>query len=250
MSNNSNKGRLLVLLLLLVGALSCKKSETMKAEIAQPTRRTTPFYTQSRSKVLLQNTLPIMQDARSRNVDQLEAEAAIVIPSDQVDSLTASNIFNDVLSQGENLWGKYFVDGQFAYAQNIRRYVENKYHLACYKLFLYGELTGVSPRYGCSASWQYDVACVLRGKGDVVYVLDPRLFSHMVTQETWISSHLVPTSSVAHPRLTSTSHLLGGASFTPLDNIPSGYLVDTKNYVLTDAMLAYYADSVGCHCAL
>lgn len=172
-------------------------------------------------------------------------ELAVKADTSGVDSSLIKRIFQDVLSQGEKLWGRYFLDGQYAYANNLRRYIEQKHHVVCQKLFVYGNLTAVSPRYGCVSSWQYDVACAIRGKGDVLYILDPRLFASVVSRNIWVESHLNPTVRVPQPRLTSQA-LVAGESFTPLDNIPSGYLVDA-DYRYTDIMLGYYADSVGCN---
>lgn len=164
-----------------------------------------------------------------------------------IDSLTASRIFHDVQSQGAQLWGRYFTDGQFAYASAIRRYIEAKYHLVCRKLFIFGDLTAVSPRYDCAASWKYDVACVLPGKNGVYYVIDPRLFARVVTDNVWTEAHTHPTYIQPNPSSQPQKQFLPGAFFAPTNDSHTQYINDSV-YQYTDIMLEYYSDSVGCSC--
>lgn len=166
--------------------------------------------------------------------------------SSYIDSSTAQRIFEDVYAQGETLWGRYFRDGQYVYSHAIRRYVEGKYGISCMKMFLFGDMSAVSPRYDCCVSWKYDVACVLQGKNGRVYVIDPRLHTSVVTADVWIKAHVLPTACEPDPAVAS-SELVSGECFSPNGGPSLGYKVD-KDYRLTDIMLAYYADSSGCHC--
>lgn len=235
---NANLFILVCIVSILVG---CRKLEPL--ENPSGVHRNQALVVQTRSFTTSQRTLPIdMQRASIRS-----SQSLTVLPADSlfVDSFMADRIFQDIFSQGSSLWGRYFLDGQYAYANNLRRYIEHNYALVCQKLFLFGDLTAISPHYGCCASWKYDVACVLRGKGGILYVLDPRLFTTVVSVDVWKGAHARPTNCVPQPRLISQA-LVAGEAFTPYDDIPSGYLVDS-NYVYTDIMLGYYADSVGCY---
>lgn len=226
----------------ITSTIGCRKAD--KLNTPQGVTASQPLVVQSRSASSASRTPPIhAEGARLRTTEEVSVP---LTAAPYLDSVQVATIFQDVLSQGESLWGRYFTDGQYAYAANIRKYIQTKYGVLCEKLFIYGNLTGISPRYGCCASWQYDVACVIRGKGGMVYVLDPRLFTRMVSQSIWISSHLNPTECVPQPRL-SNQALVAGECFTPFDNIPSGYLVD-GDYTYTNIMVGYYADSVGCSC--
>ncbi len=243
MENNRSRYRLSLFVIVIMTIItSCKKSEQFELGKKTAVRRVQTLQVQTRDQQTSGRTFPIdMQSAAIFSPIELVAKS----DSSGVEEILVNRIFQDVLSQGEKLWGRYFLDGQYAYASNIRRYIEKKYSVVCQKYFIFGDLTAVSPRYGCVASWKYDVACAIRGKGGVLYILDPRLFSSVVTQNKWIESHLYPTASVPQPRLTSQA-LVAGESFTPVDNVPSGYLVDA-DYRYTDIMVDYYADSVGCN---
>jgi len=207
----------------------------------------------ARRSVLVQAVNPAAEsDSASRSVSIHISEAHVkdlhqvsAYPSSFVDSAQASRIFQDVFAQGDSLWGRFFSDGQFAYANAVRRYIEQKYHRKCEKLFTYGRLTATSPHYGCSASWSYDVTCVLRGKDGAIYAIDPRLFTSMVSGETWVKAHTYPTVCEQKPTQYPKYQLVAGETFTPLDALPSGYLVD-PTYRLTDIYLVKYADSAGC----
>ncbi len=221
--------------------VGCRKLEPL--ENPSSVQKNQALVVQTRSFTTSQRTLPIdMRHASMRSSGSLEV---VSTDSSLVDSFMADRIFQDIISQGSSLWGRYFLDGQYAYANNLRMYIEHNYAVTCQNFFLFGDLTAVSPRYGCCASWKYDVTCVLRGKGDILYVLDPRLFTTVVSIDVWKGAHAHPTDCVPEPRLISQA-LVAGEAFTPYDDIPSGYLVDS-NYVYTDIMLGYYRDSVGCH---
>lgn len=237
------KTTICILLAIMLVWCSCTKPEpltsrsnTLRLEIAP--------YNQSGGAVT-SPLLPIMQQAVAV---QNECEIAKAVNISTLDSAFVARIFEDVRSQGYTLWGRYFKDGQYAYANNIRRYIENKYRVATGKLFLFGNLTARSPHHSCCASWKYDVAVVLRGQNNVVYVIDPRLFTSVVRSDVWTSFHISPTSCDLQPSKTPQSKLVSGESFVPLDSIHSQYLID-RDYSYTNAMLAYYADS-SCNCLL
>lgn len=244
MENNRNKYRSsLLIVVIMMTIVSCRKPEQFEVKKPTAVRRVQALQLQTRNQQTSARTFPIdMQSATIINPIELAAKSD---DSSGVDEALVNRIFQDVLSQGEKLWGRYFLDGQYAYSNNIRRYIEKRYDVVCHKYFIFGDLTAASPRYGCVASWKYDVACAIRGKQGVVYILDPRIFSSVVTQNKWMEFHLYPTASVPQPRLTFQA-LVAGESFTPIDNVPSGYLVDA-DYRYTDIMVDYYADSVGCN---
>lgn len=218
---------------------SCKKDELVRLPIAvnssQPTKQT--------GDVTSARNLPI--NIPEADISVLPDKLAPLLVMDTVDAQMASHIFRDLQSKGETLRGRFFADGQFAYVGNIRRYIQNSYDLVCGKLFLFGDVTGVSPHYGCSAAWNYDVACVLWAKEGGIYILDPRLFTRVVKQDEWVESHTIPTSSQPHPSKAPQSQLVPGDWFAPTDVDHVHYLVDS-NYRYTDMMMNFYADSVGC----
>lgn len=231
------------LLALMLVWCSCKKEEQLRPRSNALGSRA-PYVQSGGSR-----TPPLLTtDMQEAVAVQAEVAIAQAVDISFVDPSLAARIFEDVSSQGYALWGRYFKDGQYAYASNVRRYIESRYALACGKLFLYGNLTARSPRYECCASWKYDVAVVLRGKNDVLYVIDPRLFTSVVTADVWISYHSNPTSCNSQPSKAPQSKLVSGESFAPLDSMHSQYLLD-KDYSYTNAMLAYYADS-SCNCLL
>lgn len=233
-----------VAIVLVVLLVSCKKDELLtlptKVTSSQPSVK-------QRGDVTSARNLPINLPEDQINV--LPNQIAPTLIMDTVDAEMANHIFRDLQSKGESLRGRFFADGQFAYVGNIRRYIQNSYDLVCGKLFLFGDVTGVSPYYGCSAAWNYDVACVLWAREGGLYILDPRLFTRVVKKDEWIESHTIPTSSQPHPSKTPQSQLVPGDWFAPTDVNHVNYLVDSNfgnNYYYTDLMVSHFADSVGC----
>ncbi len=235
-------------LMMLIIMASCTKTKTgyeLENQISGNSPRR--LIVQSGSNfALLQLPKPIhLQQADIHSLDDPnESQSSLAV----MDSIQISHIFESVLAQGHNLWGRYFASGQFTYANAVRRYISNTFHVECEKLFVFGKLTGTSPWYDCSASWDYDVACVLRATNKRLYVIDPRMFTTVVTSDRWLQAHTVPTVSMPHPTLTHY-RVTTGRSFTPLDAVPTGYTADST-YQQTDAFLSYYHDSVGCNCQL
>lgn len=225
----------LLLTIFVAGFMGCVKNEHMKLTRTENPRQ--HVYLQNRGKLLPMNITDV---GVGQNVGGVGLEKPCIL----IDAQLVNKIFQDILSKGDSLLGRYFTDGQFAYASAIRRYIEINYRLRCDKIFTYGDLTGISQRYGCCASWKYDVAIVIRTSTDT-FVIDPRLFGEAVGVKDWVKGHTHSTACVPHPSLSPMWEIVSGESFTPLDLIPSGYLTDTS-YAYTNAMLAYYADSVGC----
>ncbi len=224
-----------LLIALCVVGVGCKKSQNICPAEVRSFQQGTTLCLQKSGRVSRQ--LPEPDRIAMVGVQELSSVSPISDPS--LDLEVVGSIFSDVNSQGTVLWGKYFTDGQFAYASAIRRYIEDKYpHIRCDKAFMFGEMTANSPRYGCSATWKYDVVCIIRGKED--YVIDPRFFSKVVTAKEWMAVHHMH-KPITSPKL----EIVPGSCFAPRDLFPSAYVVDTS-YVYTNVMLDYYRDSVGC----
>ena len=156
---------------------------------------------------------------------------------------SAMTIFNEVALIDTFVGMRYFKDGHFARSHAMGRYIAGHYGVHVEKIFAFGELTAFSRWLDCYANWAYDVACVIRVDHEQL-VFDPKLFTKPVDIHTWLDAHVKATPIRQTPSL--RTHLITSReAFTPVDAVPSGFVVDT-NYVYTQAMLAYYQDSVGC----
>lgn len=223
------------LLIISIIGVSCTKKQNMCLPQATNFRQGTTLCLQKTGR---DSSCSLPDPSRVAMVGFQDVREESFISDPSLNLEIVGSVFSDVLTQGTSLWGRYFTDGQFAYTNAVRRYIEDKYHYTCDKVFLFGEMTATSPHYGCVATWKYDVACVIHGDQD--YVIDPRLFNKVVTVDQWKAVHYMRDLHTV-PKL----QIVPGAYFAPRDLYAHSYLVDS-GYVYTDIVLEHYRDSVGC----
>jgi hypothetical protein len=138
---------------------------------------------------------------------------------------------------------KYAKDGCFARAHKMRWIIEQRYGYCSEKVFSFGALNVKATLSGdCCIDWWYHVAPVVRVmvKGiELLYVIDPSMFTGPVPLLTWLSAQ-ENTSCNANADVTSYS-IQPSSAYYPVGAPPNNTYATDPNYTDTNGTLVFFA---------
>jgi hypothetical protein len=140
---------------------------------------------------------------------------------------------------------QYAVDGCYARAHLMRKFLADNYGYNCWKIFVVGDLeANTQPPSSCCQHWEWHVAPVVRvgtSTSYTEYVLDPGLFSSPVSISTWLNKL---TGSNCASGYIDDYVVVSGENYG-INYL--GNLTTDTNYTNTYATMNDYANLSGCN---